>query len=382
MRNRKNDEVMTAEDYKKLAQKYRDEMATQWKTFLLTGLILLAILIFGLILSMAWFASNTKVKANPTVITVKDDSFQLRTKGNKQGFFDKELIAEFFKNVFLEDDPISSVLTTSSEKWNISWLVSAESNLGNYFADEDFYDYSDPDKMRSDYAISPGAEGNLTFYIVPNASGTQQFELNLEIIPYSVTVDKESGRITEVNEVGISSDTEKRKFARQYINGHIILFLRNPEEPDKYSRLDENTFTVTIENAVADEEYPFTIYWKWPQTFSEMLLRTGDPYLNGREPIFTADNRAEIVANMAAKPELYFHNSLVSHPLENTDVLIPSLEDIYEKSPLIDGEGTEGYNAQDFIDLSSYYNQADQIIGETISFLKLELSAAQGGNGN
>jgi hypothetical protein len=134
---------------------------------------------------------------------------------------------------------------------------------------------------------------------------------------------------------------------------------------------------VTIEDAEAGEEYGYTLYWKWPQVFSEVILNAGDAYLNGRSPILTEALREEILADMTDDPQKYFYNSLKRAPLSAKDSLIEEISEIHEKSPVSGGTG--GYHAQNFVDLSSFYNQADQIIGSQISFIMVGLTAETGG---
>jgi hypothetical protein len=108
-----------------------------------------------------------------------------------------------------------------------------------------------------------------------------------------------------------------------------------------------------------------------------MILNEGDVYLNNRTQILTADLRAEILADMAEQPQRYFYNSLTRLPLTTADDLVQEIADIHEKSPNVGGE--DGYQAQSFVDLSSFYNQADQIIGSRVSFLMVSLTAVLGG---
>jgi hypothetical protein len=80
---------------------------------------------------------------------------------------------------------------------------------------------------------------------------------------------------------------------------------------------------------------------------------------------------------MKENPQKYFYNSLTQSPLEKENQLISGengIDDIHDNSPTIEGD-----MAQNFVDLSSFYNQADQIIGSQISFVLVELSAELGG---
>ncbi len=433
--NQERQQRRTAEEYRASAEAHRQAYKNQRKTFLKTGVIVIAAVFALFVLSMAWFANNSSVSADGIRVSANSTGFELRSYGTN-GIYDEDILSQFFQYIQVGDG--TSSLTTSGSSASISWLMSEDSNLGNYSEKEVHFttkknqaasvqsgdeeqdnntqageqsSEQDDTQDRKNYAIEPGSEGHLTFYIVPGIDGTQTFDLQLTVSPYAATVDDQTNEIKKVTEVGGEKETSQtNKYAKQFISGHILFFLESEAESKntetaeeskvsaetaekskvstetaettettavEYKWISDETFSVTIEDAEAGKEYGYTIYWKWPQVFSELILKEGDSYLNGRNLILTEAMRGSILKDMIARPEKYFYNSLTKSPLSTENKLVQDITNIHEKSP--NAGGTEGYTPQNFVDLSSFYNQADQIIGSQISFIMVELSAASGG---
>jgi hypothetical protein len=346
-----------------------------------------AALVAIVLLTIAWFVNNTRVTGNGVQISANQKSFELRSYG-KNGIYD-DLLGDFLDSVSVwnaesdtsetntsEAGTSDNSYTTTAEKASISWLMSDQSNMGNDSDKE--IDFSTED--RKDYAIEPGSEGRLTFYIVPGTNGTQTFQIHLSVVPYQASTEESTNKITAIEEVGKANDngstTGQKQYAREFISGHILFFQETTAEDGtkQDTWLKDRNFEVTITDAVADQEYAYTIYWKWPQVFSEIILNGGDDYLDGRKPILTSTIRENILADMKKNPQKYFYNSLTSSPLSTKDELIGEIDKIHASSQI------SGEMAQNFVDLSSFYNQADQIIGSQISFILVELSAEAGGS--
>jgi hypothetical protein len=348
--------------------KQNQETNHKYKTIRKSVIIFLAALVAILLLSTAWFANNSQVSADAVQVAADYTDFKLLTKGDRNGLYDTDILQNLFSAITLGQ-------AATGATPSVNWLVSEDSSFGNYSQED--VDFTKAD--RKDYAIEPGASGELTFYIVPSVSGTQTFNLNLEITPYAATVDAQN-TITAAKEVGVSGSKDATDgYARQFVAGHLLFFLESKASDGTidYTWLQDGDFDVEIQDAEADQEYEYTIFWIWPQVFSQMILNEGDVYLNNRTQILTADLRAEILADMAEQPQLYFYNSLTRLPLTTADDLVQEIADIHKKSPVVGGD--DGYQAQSFVDLSSFYNQADQIIGSRVSFLMVSLTAVLGG---
>ena len=64
MRWKKGEEELTAEEYRQKAQKQIELLKNQWKIFFRTGIIVVAAFIVMIVVSIAWFVSNTRGRCN------------------------------------------------------------------------------------------------------------------------------------------------------------------------------------------------------------------------------------------------------------------------------------------------------------------------------
>ena len=81
MRWKKGEEELTAEEYRQKAQKQIELLKNQWKIFFRTGIIVVAAFIVMIVVSIAWFVSNTRVDATGVAIRPADMPFDLAAAG-------------------------------------------------------------------------------------------------------------------------------------------------------------------------------------------------------------------------------------------------------------------------------------------------------------
>lgn len=157
------------------------------------------------------------------------------------------------------------------------------------------------------------------------------------------------------------------------LSGHILYFLGEKQSDGntiKYTWIKDGKFQIEIQNAKKDTKYNYSIYWVWPLNLSTILLNNGDEFLNESDVEFddkdsTGKLRNTIVTDMTKHPEKYFFSSLTGQPLNTNYAEVKEISKIHENSGKKDGI----YDKQLFVDLSSYYNQADMKIGAGISFV-------------
>lgn len=305
-------------------------------------------------------------------------SVELRTYG-KAGIHDdllKKITKSESENFWYElKDEVKGFFETSSDKYAINWLLSDTSNVGNYSEETptggwEAY-WANPPKgvERQDKAIEPGSSGSLTFYVVPKYDGKVELNLNLSLIPYK----KEEDQFKEITE-------KNDKTAKDFIDGHILFCLKRGSGQKEIQWIKDGTFKIEIENAEKDSEYGYTLYWCWPQSFGEAVLKSGDSYLNGREPLFSEFTNGEAMRNtilqtdgwsMVKKPERYFYSNLTKTPLYSDQEELKEITNMYNQY-------SEEFSATEknaFVDLSSYYNQADQYIGSHVDCVRVRLTA-------
>lgn len=370
----------TAQEHLALAEAHKQAIKNQWKIFLQTGVFVLAAMIALLALALAWFAMNDRVGAEMSGISAQHRTVELRTYGSA-GIHDdvlKKIMGMNGENGFWYrlNSLSENFMETSSQTPALNWLLSDESKVGNYSTAQDWSVYWDQtDSRRTDYAIEPGSSGELVFYVVPYYEGDITVNCSFDLIGYK----HDSSDYIQLQE----SD-----YAYGFLGGHILFFLETKNEDDTIDLtwIKDGTFELTINSAQSGHEYPYTIYWIWPQTFAEYVLQSGDGYLYDRSPLLNSFSNKEklremVVLNdsdrsMVNAPQKYFYSSLTRSPLtkEQNETEISHIVDIYNKST-IELSTDNPAAMQAFIDLSSYYNQADQVIGKNIDCVRIKLVA-------
>ena len=369
------------EDLEQLSPEELEEEIKRNKKKAARSLVFMAAAAIAIIaLCIAWFVSNTRVSGTLGTISADIRSVELRTYGGA-GIHDdllkKIMDADDSQKSFwykLKDN-VKDFFETSYDKYAINWLLSDTSNMGNYSTDrsdwEEYWKNPPEGAERQDEAIEPGSSGRLTFYAVPKYDGEIDLNMNLSLIPY-----KAEG--SELKEITEATD----KVAKDFIDGHILFFLEKGTEENQteIQWIKDGTFHITIKDAKKDQEYGYTLYWCWAQSFAEAVLKEKDSYLNERKPLFSEFANGENMRNtilqtddlsMVKKPERYFYSNLTKGPLSTEQKELQEIANMYNKSS--DALRETAKNA--FIDLSSYYNQADQYIGSHVDCVRVRLTA-------
>ena len=319
---------------------------------------IMAAIVAFIAICIAWFVSNNRVNGILGGISAKKSGIEIGSKGSG-GVHDDLLhkIAEGIK--YHLPGSSDEGKHDTSQGGSINWLLSDSSNMKNYDGGKTFKDTKK--EFRKDYAMEPGTKGQLDFFIRSYEGGNLSLAFTLDIAPYT------NGETAQPEAV------EKDLTAAQLLSGHILYFLgeKQSDETIIYTWIKDGKFNIKIENAVADTEYDYSIYWVWPLNLSTILLNENDEFLNGNKVEFDDKDpalRSQIVTDMAKYPGKYFFSSLTGGLLNTEYAEVKAIEDIHKNS----GEnGT--YDKQLFVDLSSYYNQADMKIGSVISFIRATL---------
>ena len=404
---------------------YQDLKKEKKKTiFRLVALTLAAFFVI-IALSIAWFVNNTRVDSTGITISADMKNVELRTYGGA-GIHDdllKKITGSeqtgggksFWYELGTKLKNVASFFETSSDKYAINWLLSDTSNMGNYknvsndeTSWEDYWKNPPQGAERQDEAIEPGSSGELTFYVVPKYDGAVELNMNLSLIPYKAEGDK-------FKEITADSDDEN-KIAKNFIDGHILFFLEKETGTDgtgtdetktdeagtvgtemigtegagtaetstkkEIQWIKDGTFQIIIKDAKKDQEYGYTLYWCWPQSFAEAVLKAEDSYLNGRKTLLSEFTNGETMRNtilqgddlsMVKKPERYFYSNLTKSPLTSGQKELDQIPNMYNKSSSSEEFSADAKSA--FVELSSYYNQADQYIGSHVDCVRIRLAA-------
>ena len=309
-------------------------------------------------LCIAWFVSNNRVNGISGRISAKESGIEIGSRGS-QGVHD-DILKKVKSDLIYHLPGLGSTNQhDTSLGGSINWLLNSDSNMKNYSEGKSFTDTGA--KFRKDYAMEPGTKGRLDFFIKPYEEGDLSLEFSLDIVPY--VMDGDTPRV-----VG------EKSTAPQFLSGHIVYFLGETQNDDTvtYTWIKDGRFQITIPKAEKDKEYNYSIYWVWPLNLSTILLNENDEFLNGSTIEFddkdaTGALRDQIVTDMTIHPEKYFFSSLTGKPLDTNYEEVKAIERIHSSG------ANSTYDKQLFVDLSSYYNQADMKIGENISFITATL---------
>lgn len=334
-------------------------------------IIAIVALIVIIALCIAWFVSNTRVKGTGATVSADMKNVELKTYGSA-GIHD-----DLLKRIMDQENPtesswyqkLTNALETSPDKYSVNWLLSNESNVGNYSTEQSDWEkyWTNPNNKREEQAIEPGSNGRLQFSVVPKTAGNITLSMQLSLIPYKY----QDNKLEEADET-----------TKTFTSGHILFFLEESSNAGNKSAtnlewISNGSFTLKIPNAQKDTEYSYTLYWCWPQNFAEFTLAEGDEFLNDRHPILStyangADVRyaiayADVQYSMVNRPQRYFYSNLTQQPLETSQQELKKIENMHEK--LSNDKPTQDA----FVALSSYYNQADQYIGSHANCLRVKL---------
>lgn len=319
---------------------------------------IMAAIVAFIAICIAWFVSNNRVNGILGGISAKKSGIEIGSKGS--GGVHDDLLREIAKEITYHlPESGEKEEHDTSKGGSINWLLSKDSNVKNYDDGKTFKDTGK--EFRKDYAMEPGTKGQLDFFIKSYEGGNLSLNFTLDIAPYIMN-----------GETAQPEAVEKDSAAAQLLSGHILYFLGEKSgETINYTWITDGKFKIKIENAVAGTEYDYSIYWVWPLNLSTILLNENDEFLNGNKVEFDDKDpalRSQIVTDMAKYPGKYFFSSLTGGLLNTEYAEVKAIEDIHKNS----GEnGT--YDKQLFVDLSSYYNQADMKIGSVISFIRATL---------
>lgn len=279
-------------------------------------LALAALIVIG-VACYAWFVSSSTVTAIVGSVTPDADCFELASEGTA-GKYDGlvpgsiRVLGEAWPEI-----SVSGTQTTQNKK-TILWNMTSDNKIGNIAADED-------------EGICPGTNGKLRFFVIPKRAGDLRLTFRVEIIPMQIVTGGANQELTEASP------------AWKPMQGHLLFshpiyengMLKTNSDGNPVMELVDmktRTFTLdfgTIQNT--DEPIPVTLEWNWPYLKADAERLLGDDAMTNGE-------NAEY---------LYY---------AGTDTAF--------------APGTASDRT-----LEDYYNDADQIIGETIDYIVLRLTA-------
>lgn len=386
MRWKKGKEELTAEEYRQKAQKQIELLKNQWKIFFRTGIIVVAAFIVMIVVSIAWFVSNTRVDATGVAIRPADMPFDLAAAGTEssvsadRGMYDELLTVSPGASREIKGKKYWS---TDGSHTSICWAVTPESNMNNTGEDG------------KPTGIEPGSYGKMIFYIIPNKDGPLKVMLELVLAGYQIADDKKNAENVTKNDLTEVTDPS----LQQLLEGHILLFAGYNEKAGCYKgwisrdagvwrmSLGSGTEAAVLEvksgkltwnntDAQKDTAYPVTIYWIWPERL-ESYLRKADGY-SGKNPLLFPENLSSEENALLALPENLFatmskveKNSSSNRYFRWEDSA--KFQENVTKDTL--SQIREKFNPALYSMVAAYYDSADQYLGKNVQYVQLKLDA-------
>ena len=172
---------------------------------------------------------------------------------------------------------------------------------------------------RDSHGIRPGSRGNLEFYVLPKQSGDLDVDFQVELVP--LKADK--------------SDFEQDSVIPKLIKGHLLVAYKEGEQ-NQLVNITDGRFSLSFPKGEEGVPEKVSLQWFWPYVWSEAI--EDEQY------------GSEVEKTAKEHPDYFF----------------------YEKQT---GEPIEEFQGNSNKTLSNYYNQADQYIGDSVSWLFFKVTA-------
>ena len=313
-------------------------------------LLMLLIVLIMIFASIAWFALNKSVSSNTMAVSAAPSPFELETVGYANNdYIDLFNMADPEYEEGEQQGSTSTYRTGTAQQ--IRWRLDSD--------DDDSYTEG----------FRPGASGSLTFKVVPKGVDSVTVNCKLNIRAFVGNYNDTTGDLESIDEVTSATTDNDQKDACNYINGHILFFQNKTTVSgnDIYSGyIGTNGLNVT---ATGGNTQTVTVYWKWVNTFDQMILKSTDSY-----------NDYPLIADSGGTAQ------------QDRDALIAYIKANYSK--IFSGLSSEDQTSISSITydnlknsallgvLCDAYNAADQIIGVNLDYFMLELTADVGTSSN
>lgn len=315
----------TAAEYRQAADEHVRTLKDFWKDFLVSGLFVLAAIV-AIFACLAWFAANNRVSATGSTIGAKADRYTITAAGEGDadahvGYYERSGRTDEEKKV------IGGLDTTDA------MTVTLTSNLNNETAG----------------SLYPGARGQITFTVTPHTDNLGDITISLS------RVLKAKGNIYKEADGNLSDEAST---LLNLVKGHL-LFFTSCENGYYSGRVEDGKITIPKSKFCIDEKttnptnrsVPVTLYWVWPEYFQNFVLTGNTNYYKN---LFEAENEgySALKTDVENNKALYFYglsgSTAAAKPYDNVDAY------------------------------SSFYNNADEKIGNEVISIQLRITAQEG----
>lgn len=294
------------------------------------------VLVFSII-TLGWFTNSRTNSAGSLEMKAANNGFELAAVGTG-GIYDSFLSGReegTVKNTVTEDSSKITLVSTDG-KSEIKWVMSGDSNIVN-----------NSGVSKELGGIAPGSSGKLTFYVIPQQDGALDISFSLDTALYKAENDS----------LSVIADTD---VVNDLAGGHI-LFFKNKSGNIYSDRIDKK-FSFSRDDLKKDAAYKVDIYWIWPGFADQLIMPSGDPLLEEKGKRIIADEDTTFYDDICTNSEKYFRDTT-----NLTD--IQSILDNMKK-----GSSAEGFNSAAYDEINTQWNEADQYIGVSASYIELILS--------
>lgn len=377
---------MINKDKNKKDSHLKDEEITALYKSLVHTVVLVMISFFTLVIvSVAWFVSNSKVQSVSNSVSANGDNrFSIATlKSDSQGVYDRN-------NEFSTDTPLAKALNRffrvdkngrddKEGNYYTSFLDLPNLNVGTTdFKDikGDIYilgdsetislrvnDSSNINNAEEFGHVGPGSFGQFTFYIIPHIDSFDGVTVSIALHPYTLVREGDPSEKTATGKAVHVENNENNEVLLNMLQGHILLFTAKDVNGDYASHVipdlqDDGSirFEFHLDSSsktwVKNQAEPVTVYWMWPKRFENIK------YVGLEDSVF--------------KSECEDYKDLMDWVNENRGKVVNTkiVQDIGElKNP------TEDMTNKQLAQWSAGYNKGDQLIGDNIAFFRWIIDA-------
>ena len=313
------------------------------------------ILIF---VTIAWFTMNKDVGTGGMSVKTATMPFEIAVKGSTVRN-DTELIKADNTYTYGDDEIISGYYLTGSTDTQIKirYTPSAEEET-------DF---------------GPGSSGIIEFYVVPKQDGDLTVQIDLNVIGFrelgeTNTTIKRVSELTTANSGLEQSVIDQYQEAENYLKGHIMFFEEegdtdeNTMEDQRYyyeKPITGRTINKTFPNAIKNVPQKVTIYWMWTNTLGQIALRNNTTGYRSDYPI------VKDVANGTSDISNTDKGKVIQYLKDNKNLVFTNYSEITDA--IIDDANNAG-DKTSFKKLSDGYNDADFLIGSSLSYFMVDIN--------
>lgn len=334
----------TAAEYRQAADEHVRTLKDFWKDFLVSGLFVLAAIV-AIFACLAWFAANNQVSATGSGISANGPRFVLSgTQDGTAGKYDSQ------------DD-----YTTDSTSLAVNNLF----NLNN---------------MSADGSLSPGSAGQLQLNVKPLCNDLHDITVEMT---WEISVQ------TSAAGTGTAADESKNETIinslKDLVRGHILVFqgkdpsgfYSNPLVPTSTTVAQDGTSATVITQSFTiprasfctegsnntTKTVPKTLYWIWPEQFKS-YVRTGNAGYGGNLFAASTDTTGytALVGDINTNHARYFRADSTSVPGQAPDSVPPV---------------NASMSSANVETCASYYNNADEVIGKNIKYIRVRFTAKE-----